>query len=516
MSTNSLHNDCGVLDQSQDSPVVAGGEVILTIRTPSCLSPKRESSQDNMGDFGEVSDVGCLLGEGSCAEYNANNTWYFNGTNGCLNNNNRYNGNFRSRPVFDYCGYDNQWIKDYKLSLEYLFNLDQECRTNKHVYIEYSINKVHNLITVCHELNNFEVQIGEVRRFVMHVPHLREIIYCTFGDKLIQSFYALNIRKYLEDDFFIDDSYSCREGKGVLKAIEKFRYYMKVESVNYTIDIWLAGVDIRNFFYSIDCYMILELMTDYIRSHDMPHKEMMVYLTRILYQTVYRDHIVSCTRNTILGSIMLPRHKSMLNNEYGVGVPIGNWPSQVIGNFITTFVLLWLRNKGYKFAHYTDDSAIIVHDKKKWLSDIKELDMMYNSMHLTLHPDKRYLQHYSKGMIFLGRKLRFNRVLPSDCTYNTINHLVNYMIMRAVKDRDFIYTRCETFMQSYNSYMGMLIHMNTYNMRKSLTRKLKRSPWFKVFKFDTKRYSKIVVKKRYTTKQKYMDYIKWKRRNMGL
>ena len=35
---------------------------------------------------------------GSCADYNANNTWYFNGDNGCFNNNNRYNGNFRCRP----------------------------------------------------------------------------------------------------------------------------------------------------------------------------------------------------------------------------------------------------------------------------------------------------------------------------------------------------------------------------------------------------------------------------------
>ena len=38
----------------------------------------------------------------SCADYNANNTWYFNGNNGNFNNNNRYNGNFRSRPILAY------------------------------------------------------------------------------------------------------------------------------------------------------------------------------------------------------------------------------------------------------------------------------------------------------------------------------------------------------------------------------------------------------------------------------
>ena len=55
--------------------------------------------------------------KGSCADYNANNSWYFNSTNGCVNNNNRYNGNFRSRPVLDYCQYDNELLENYPLPL---------------------------------------------------------------------------------------------------------------------------------------------------------------------------------------------------------------------------------------------------------------------------------------------------------------------------------------------------------------------------------------------------------------
>ena len=49
-------------------------------------------------DMGSQFNIGKQ--RGSCGDYNGNNTWYFNGTNGCLNNNNRYNTNFRSRPVF--------------------------------------------------------------------------------------------------------------------------------------------------------------------------------------------------------------------------------------------------------------------------------------------------------------------------------------------------------------------------------------------------------------------------------
>lgn len=35
----------------------------------------------------------------TCADYNADYTWYFNSTFGCVRNNYRYYGTFRSRPV---------------------------------------------------------------------------------------------------------------------------------------------------------------------------------------------------------------------------------------------------------------------------------------------------------------------------------------------------------------------------------------------------------------------------------
>lgn len=41
-----------------------------------------------------------IASRGSCAEFNAYYTWFFNGALGCLVNNYRYHGIFRSRPVF--------------------------------------------------------------------------------------------------------------------------------------------------------------------------------------------------------------------------------------------------------------------------------------------------------------------------------------------------------------------------------------------------------------------------------
>ena len=39
---------------------------------------------------------------GSCADYNGNFSWFFNGNDGCFNGDGRYNGYFRCRPVLAY------------------------------------------------------------------------------------------------------------------------------------------------------------------------------------------------------------------------------------------------------------------------------------------------------------------------------------------------------------------------------------------------------------------------------
>ena len=519
----------------QNSGVETPEELVPVKRTPYCIKPIAECSQINKGAF-IPSVSGCLhTVDGLSAglpEYNANNTWYFNGNNRVLNNNNRNNANFHARPCFDFHQYEYEFFRnpgDFMIftatetdkqneivSVAELIELDNHCKNTKHACQEFNVERIHNIMLVYTQLNRKDIRIGEVRRFIMLKPKLREIIYCTYGIKLIQSFYSITIRYYLESDFLLPDSFSCREGKGVLRAVNTFRDYIKQESENFTVDIWLASVDIQNFFYSIDCRLAVDKILAYIDAHDIPNKELFVYLTKVLYLSYYQDFLIPPTKKTAKRSGLLKKEKTLLHNRPYKGVPIGNWPSQVIGNFLTTFPLLYLRAMGYKFIHYTDDSGIVVKDKEKWMKDIKLLDDFYKTeLHLTLHPDKRYLQHYSKGIVLLGRKIKFNRVLPSNNTYNTVERFINIKIDLARKERSYIYENCEEFMQSFNSYMGLLIHMNTYRFRQKLIRRLKKSPWTMVLDFERKDYSKVNIKKKHTTKIRYKRWIRQRKNMLG-
>lgn len=167
-----------------------------------------------------------------------------------------------------------------------------------------------------------------------------------------------------------------------------------------------------------------------------------------------------------------------------VDVAIGNVTSQMVAMYLINGYLELLAAMGYKFVHYTDDTCVVVRDKARWLAHVPILeDYVARELHLTLHPQKRYLQHYSKGVGFLGYKLRFNRTLPSDRIAHNYRWKVECAIRRAELNPEFMMLHGEHFMQVVNSYNGLLKWCNAYRLRREVFERLKASPWRRVFYF---------------------------------
>lgn len=79
---------------------------------------------------------------------------------------------------------------------------------------------------------------------------------------------------------------------------------------------------------------------------------------------------------------------------------------------------------------------------------------------VSLHPDKFYIQHYSKGIKFTGAVVKYGRVYPANRTVGNFTNAV-YKLNHA-KDVETI-TKC---VQSINSYLGILRHMDSYSIRR--------------------------------------------------
>ena len=449
---------------------------------------------------------------GSVGEYNNNNTWNFNSSNRCLNNNNRYNSNFRSRPCSDYIT-TGKSISHYTVSLEDIQTIEENCKSTKPNCVRFRTDKIHSIIQVWHKINNEDVAITNAMVFTVNKPKLREIVYCSYSDKLIQSYYVFSLKSYLESNWFDKDSYSCRNNKGVLKAVDTYREYiqMALKKYNYS-DKYLASVDIKSFFLSIDSKLLAEKMSEYIECNlkEHPNKDKLLYLTKCLY--VIDWHKVDIDRVDTTVSYDIPEEKTLLHSAPYIGVPIGNWPSQIGGNFITTFALVFMRGLGYDyFVHYTDDTNFVITDKEKFLKDIKIIESFYYEvLHLELHKNKRYMQHVSKGITMLGRRIKFNRCIASKRTLNSIDSLIYGMCKLYIKNKKYIRCNCESFSQSINSYMGILIHMTMYEYRKHILNIIKENI-NEYFIVDENKYTKVNVKKKFSTTERYIYYIKNKK-----
>lgn len=453
---------------------------------------------------------------GSCADYNANNTWYFNSNNGCVNNNNRYNTNFRSRPVLDYHQYDNELLESYPVPLSRMLIVSKKAekkKKSKPSYVYFAIHRIEELVMITHELNNFEIMPREGTAHIIFEPRVRQIVCAATGDRDIQTFYVGEMQPYLERFMYHPDSYSCRPGKGALRAVIQLQEYIFEATQGYTIDTWLVKRDIKAFFMSIDCFHVYNTVINFIDTYMGNHgqKNLLKYLSRVIYLKATKDHLRNMSKP--YERMFLEPEKNIYNLPYYRGVPIGDWTSQMSGLIETTPILNHMSALGYRFVHYTDDNVTVVSDKNQWREDDGRIASYYCESGLTIHPKKRYMQHYSKGVELLGYKLRFNRILPGDRMYHNIMWYITRIVRKADENRSFVVKNKEKIRDSVNSYFGLLGHINAFKLRRKICWIIQSSQLSKVF-LSAPDFSKIMIRKEYTIETYYKTQFKQLKHNL--
>ena len=448
---------------------------------------------------------------GSSADYNATNSWYFNGTNGVLNNNNRYNTNFRSRPSLDYDLYDNELLESYPIPLSQMLAVSRRTekgKASKSTYAYFALHRIEKLTLLTHQLNNFELLPNWGMAHIIFEPRVREIVCADAVDRDVQTLYIMLMQPFLEQFMYHPDSYSCRPGKGGLRAVFMLRDYIRLETEGYTEVCFLAKRDIQAFFMNIWCEQLYDTVIDFIDTYmaNHPHKELLKYLTRIIYMAATKDHIKDLARPE--ERAMLDPQKSIFNQPYYRGVPIGNWPSQHSGLIVITPALRYLASLGYRFVHYTDDNTAIVKNKARWREDDQRMEIFYKvQLGLTLHPKKRYMQYYGKGVELLGYKLCFERILPSNRVYHNIMWYLERTIRKASGNKDYAVIYKDKIRDTVNSYIGFLKHISGYKLRREICWRIEESPIGEVFNIADG-YKKIVIKPEYSSKTYYQNECK--------
>ena len=156
-----------------------------------------------------------------------------------------------------------------EISLEDVFEAYFECRRNKRRTanaLAFEADYESRLIELWKDINSGVYQPGKSIAFIVTEPVKREVFAADFRDRVV---HHLIIRKLnpLFEARFIEDSYSCREGKGTQYGIGRVASFIRECSENYTKDCYILKMDIQSFFMSIDKGILFKYLKEFILNH---------------------------------------------------------------------------------------------------------------------------------------------------------------------------------------------------------------------------------------------------------
>lgn len=368
-----------------------------------------------------------------------------------------------------------------RVELVALFTAYFECRKNKRNTanaLAFEIDYENNLVQLCEELNSGTYKIGRSIAFIVDKPVKREVFAADFRDRVVHHFIISKLNHLFEKQF-IYDSYSCRVGKGTHFGIQRIDKFIRQCSSNYTKDCYILKLDLQGFFMSINKNILYAKLEKFIKEKYQAHdKELIIKLSK---QVIFNDP----TKNCIIKGYKsdwdnLPQTKSLFYSKPNCGLPIGNLTSQVFANFYMDSFDHYMKHdlKIRYYGRYVDD-FVIVHEDKEYLKKVipRLSEYLQTELQVTIHPKKIYLQHYSKGVKFLGAVILPNRIYIANRTKGNFYNAIEKQNQIA---RDHKPTKEDKadFLSSKNSYLGIMKHYKSYNLRKGMIFKRLSGYWF--------------------------------------
>ena len=354
-----------------------------------------------------------------------------------------------------------------------LFHAYFNARKNKRNTINaltFEKNFESNLFNLHNDVVNRTYKPKKSICFMVERPVKREIFAADFRDRVVHHFLFNHISPIFEGTF-INDCYSCRVGKGTHYGIKRIDHFIRSCSQNYKKDCYILKLDISGYFMSMNRSLLYSIVKSVLikkRSKLNIDNTLLFYL---LEKTIFNDPTKNCTIKGSRSSwSALPANKSLFYAKPDCGLPIGNLSSQLFGNiYLNDFDHFIKRDLGISYyGRYVDD-FILIHADKDYLKSLIPVlsNFLLSTLQLTLHPKKIYLQHFTKGVKYLGAVIKPHRIYIANRTIGNFYTAVEKE-NRIVRDHKPSLDEQVQFISCMNSYLGIMKHYKTYKIRKRM------------------------------------------------
>ena len=228
-----------------------------------------------------------------------------------------------------------------------------------------------NLIELQNELIWETYEVGRYRPFYVHEPKLRLVMALQYRDRVVQWDIYRQLNPFY-DKLFIEDSYACRIGKGVHKAVDRLQYWLR--QVDRKPKKWYyLKLDISKYFYRIDHRVLIDILRRRIKDEK---------LMRLLEKIINSEDV-----RFGLPAGYSPEDCTADMWRSDVGMPIGNLTSQLFANIYLNELDQYCKHELglHYYIRYMDDIVILSDDKAElrrvkdeieaFLRDILHLDL---------------------------------------------------------------------------------------------------------------------------------------------
>ena len=341
-----------------------------------------------------------------------------------------------------------------------------------------------NLEELCDDLLTRRYQAQPSKCFVIDYPKKREVFAAMFRDRIVHHLYFRYTHQMFERTF-IADSYSCIEGRGTHYGVSRLRQHIRQASLNWSQPCYAMNLDIRGYFMHINRSKLLTIATDSLtkmathkvgltdevpipsgvlltpatRWRDIRDMRFILWLTE---QIIMLDPMENCI---IVGDesdwLGIDRAKCMRYAEKGLALPIGNLTSQLFSNvYMNPFDQFVKRDILCEhYGRYVDDSAMVDACREWLLAQVPKVrEFLADELGLQLHMGKLHVREVSQGIEFLGAFVKPYRDYISNKTLARIEQNVKTLDLRDIGHAE----------ASINSYLGVLSHSASYNIRHHL------------------------------------------------
>lgn len=341
------------------------------------------------------------------------------------------------------------------------------CRANKRRSPDSARFELHwerDLVRLHEDFNNRSL-VPFLYAFVNPVPRPREVIACLMQMKVLQYHFDMRVRTLVEARL-TGSTFNNRVGYGCDRAIRKVMDDIRRVSRNFTRDCYVIQRDIQAFFPSTDLggsYDRYRALIEESFGEGEERGDLLYILMRVNY-AYPQEHARLRSPRFRWDGIVAAGKSVVFNNDPSRGACLGNQYWQVEKNYdLAEFDRFQVEVCGLAYTRFVDDMVWVVENKEAGLAHVATSErMLLEDCGYRMHPRKRYCQHYSKGLTFLGAKIRFGRVYAS-------NRCVRNCRMRIRRwNRMVSPSMLGHFLDSINSYLGLMKHRDAYGVIRDL------------------------------------------------